>query len=49
MPKDGIAIDKIYDIPPSIDPLSNKNRMLSEEEMKKAMTEKLGLVSGRWL
>ncbi|CCU85702.1 Trehalose synthase [Mesotoga infera] len=44
--KDGIAIDKIYDIPPSIDPLSNKNRMLSEEEMKKAMT-KLGLVSGR--
>ncbi|RLL88317.1 glycosyl transferase family 1 [Mesotoga sp. H07pep.5.4] len=44
--KDGIAIDKIYDIPPSIDPLSNKNRMLSEEEMKKAMT-KLGLVPGR--
>jgi trehalose synthase len=44
--KDGIAIEKIYDIPPSIDPLSNKNRMLSEEEMKKAMT-KLGLVSGR--
>ncbi|MBN2218724.1 MAG: glycosyltransferase [Kosmotogaceae bacterium] len=43
--KDGIAIDKIYDIPPSIDPLSNKNRRLHEPEMKEAM-KKLGLVSG---
>lgn len=44
--KDGISIDKIYEIPPSIDPLSNKNRELSKEEMQQAL-RKLGIESGK--
>ncbi|MDD4824724.1 MAG: glycosyltransferase [Mesotoga sp.] len=40
--KDGISIDRIYEIPPSIDPLSNKNRDLSDIEMRQAL-KKLGI------
>ncbi|PZC52851.1 MULTISPECIES: glycosyltransferase [unclassified Mesotoga] len=44
--KDGISVEKIYEIPPSIDPLSNKNRELSKEEMEQSL-RKLGIESGR--
>jgi len=40
--KEGISIDKIYEIPPSIDPLSDKNRELSDAEMEQAL-KKLGI------
>jgi trehalose synthase len=44
--KDGISIGRIVEIPPSIDPLSNKNRALSENELKLAV-KKLRVDVGR--
>ncbi len=35
--REGIAIDRIVNIPPSIDPLSDKNRDLTEKEMQTAL------------
>ncbi|KUK94495.1 MAG: Glycosyltransferase [Thermotogales bacterium 46_20] len=44
--KDGISINNIVEIPPSIDPLSNKNRALRDDELKLA-TKKLRVDVGR--